>query len=291
MGYEHGDAQNSAVRCFLNQFSKNFDYFNDYYKNKTLEYFDYKCPYTGVLLTSSNMVRDHIVPLNKKSCGLHLFGNVLLVDRTANSVKSSKSLEEYLRNQPERLEKIQKFIKVTGYLEIQEKYQQYLHETCSKLYDDIGSVIKNNYEEFQENHLKNKTKKQILMLKKTTTSPKSDFITKVNLSRQDIKNICNSNGYNVNVTFNIASKNATQDVYWVNPNVDSLKEDWTLVLNDNINKTLYCFDIPANSIHYSLIKMKNQKEIDLQINYRDLNFTDKRSGLLFKKWLVKTINY
>jgi hypothetical protein len=37
--------------------------------------------------------------------------------------------------------------------------------------------------------------------------------------------------------------------------------------------------------------MKNQKEIDLQINYRDLNFTDKRSGLLFKKWLVKTINY
>ena len=129
------------------------------------------------------------------------------------------------------------------------------------------------------------------MLKKTTTSSKSSSITKVNLSRQDIKNICNSNGYNVNFTFNIASKNATQDVYWVNPNVDSLKEDWTLVLNDSINKTLYCFDIPANSIHYSHIKMKNQKEIDLQINYRDLNFTDKRSGLLFKKWLVKTINY
>ncbi len=140
---------------------------------------------------------------------------------------------------------------------------------------------------YQKEKIENGTKKQILVLKETTTSPKS----KVNLSRQDIKNICKSKGYNVNVTFNIPSKNATQDVYWVNPKVNHLKEDWTLVLNDNINKTLYCFDIPANSIHYSLIKMKNQEEIDFQINYRDLNFTDKRSGLLFKKWLVKTIDY
>ena len=38
MGYEYGDAQNIAVRCFLNQFSKNFQYFDEYYKNKTLEY-------------------------------------------------------------------------------------------------------------------------------------------------------------------------------------------------------------------------------------------------------------
>ena len=106
MGYEYGDAQNIAVRCFLNQFSKNFQYFDEYYKNKTLEYFDYKCPYTDVELTSTNMVKDHVIPFNKKSCGLHVFGNVLIVDKKANSDKSSKSLEEYLKNHPERLQKI-----------------------------------------------------------------------------------------------------------------------------------------------------------------------------------------
>ena len=142
MGYEYGDAQNMAIRCFLNQFSKNFNYFDKNYELKTLEYFNYKCPYTGVTLTSANMVKDHVIPFNKDCCGLHVYGNVLIVDKKANSDKSSKSIEEYLKNEPERLAKIQKFIKVTGYKEIHEKYQQYLCETCNELYDEIGDTIK-----------------------------------------------------------------------------------------------------------------------------------------------------
>lgn len=295
MGYEYGDAQNIAVRCFLNQFSKNFQYFDEYYKNKTLEYFDYKCPYTDVELTLANMVKDHVIPFNKKSCGLHVFGNVLIVDKKANSDKSSKSLEEYLKNYPERLQKIKKFIKVTGYKEIHEKYQQYLCETCNELYDEIGNTIKNQCDCFQVKHLKNTQRKPKTFISKLVTTSKSPqnirvFSASVNTKSNAI-DICAKNGIFVQQTNNYATKNSTQDTYWINPDIDNLNKKWSIILNDNINKIIYYFEIPPYTFNRSQFRMKNNKQIDLKINYGDNKFTDKKSNISFAKWLVKTINY
>ena len=61
MGYEYADAQNISVRVLLNQFSKNFEYFDKNCYEKTLKYFDNKCPYTGEEITTSNCEKDHIV--------------------------------------------------------------------------------------------------------------------------------------------------------------------------------------------------------------------------------------
>ena len=295
MGYEYGDAQNIAVRCFLNQFSKNFQYFDEYYKNKTLEYFDYKCPYTDVELTSANMVKDHVIPFNKKSCGLHVFGNVLIVDKKANSDKSSKSLEEYLKNYPERLQKIKKFIKVTGYKEIHEKYQQYLCETCNELYDEIGDTIKNQCDCFQVKHLKNAQRKPKTFISKLAPTSKNTQNTNVSnvlvITKSNAIDLCTKNGIFVQQTNNYATKNSTQDTYWINPGIDNLNKKWSLILNDNINKIIYYFEIPPYTFSRSQFRMKNNKQIDLQINYGDSKFTDKTSNISFAKWLVKTINY
>ncbi len=295
MGYEYGDAQNIAVRCFLNQFSKNFQYFDEYYKNKTLEYFDYKCPYTDVKLIPANMVRDHVIPFNKKSCGLHVFGNVLIVDKKANSDKSSKSLEEYLKNYPERLQKIKKFIKVTGYLEIHEKYQQYLRETCNELYDEIGDTIKNQCDCFQVKHLKNTQRKPKTVISKLAPTSKNTQNTNVSnvlvITKSNAIDLCTQNGIFVQQTNNYATKNRTQDVYWINPDIDNLNKKWSLILNDNINKIIYYFEIPPYTFSRSQFRMKNDKQINLQINYGDYNFTDKTSNISFAKWLVKTIKY
>lgn len=301
MGYEYGDAQNIAVRCFLNQFSKNFQYFDEYYKNKTLEYFDYKCPYTDVELTSTNMVKDHVIPFNKKSCGLHVFGNVLIVDKKANSDKSSKSLEEYLKNHPERLQKIKKFIKVTGYLEIHEKYQQYLCESCNKLYDEIGDTIKNQCDCFQAKHLRNNPNmvtstpktKQIFVSKKVAIS--QNFQNRIidALDKSEIIDICHKNNFIINGDFTKAKRNKTGKFYWANPNKKLLLNDWKIVLEDNINKILYCFEVPQNTIREYNVKHRKDKSdlIDIQIYCDDNSFTDSRSGISFAKWLVKTINY
>ncbi|MBR7118453.1 MAG: hypothetical protein IKC84_03690 [Helicobacteraceae bacterium] len=300
MGYEYGDAQNIAVRCFLNQFSKNFEYFNESHKNQTLEYFDCKCPYTDVELTSANMVKDHVIPFNKKSCGLHVFGNVLIVDKKANSDKSSKSLEEYLKNYPERLQKIKEFIKVTGYLEIHEKYQQYLRETCNKLYDEIGDTIKKRCDYFQIKHLRSNPNmvtstpktKQIFVSKKVAISqnPQNRIIDA--LDKSEISDICCKNNFIINGDFTKAKRNKTGK-YWANPNKKLLLNDWKIVLEDNLNKILYCFEVPQNAIMKDNVKHRKDKTdlIDIQIYCDDNTFTDSRSGISFAKWLVKTINY
>lgn len=88
-----------------------------------------------------------------------------------------------------------------------------------------------------------------------------------------------------------AVKNKTANIYWANPNIKFLDEEWNLVLEDCTNHKFYHFIIPANSIRKSSIKLKNSKLIDLQIMYNDDNFTDSRSGISFAKWLKETIIY
>ena len=95
------------------------------------------------------------------------------------------------------------------------------------------------------------------------------------------------------ITF--ASKNKTAYNYWANPAFALLNDDWSLILNDNINKTLYLFFIPAHSIAPSQLTPRSDAErkhlIDLQIMYSDPTFTDNRSGFSFKPYLIAELEY
>ena len=297
MGYEYGDAQNIAVRCFLNQFSKQFKYFDNYYRQKTIEYFDNKCPYTGIELTYGNSERDHVIPFNKEFCGLHVYGNILIVSKEANSQKGSKSLEEYLYGDQEKLEKIKQFIKESGYNEIHDKYNHDLKIACNKLYKDIGMVIKNSCQNFKCDNLTHYTNVahgiQSDIIYNTMAKSKAVFQNKSTLSKQDIKNLCEKNGFFIRGYYTKASKNSSQNNYWANPNIKYLSRDWYLVLDDYINNTLYCFMIPAASMKENQVKLRNDKpyQIDLQIQHNDQFFTDLRSKIKFDKWLIKKIIY
>lgn len=297
MGYEYGDAQNIAVRCFLNQFSKRFKYFDNYYRQKTIEYFDHKCPYTGIELTYGNSERDHVIPFNKEFCGLHVYGNILIVSKEANSQKGSKSLEEYLQDDQEKLEKIKQFIKESGYDEIHDKYNNDLKIACKKLYKDIGTVIKNSCQNFEYDNLVLNSitthGSQSNIVYNTKTKSKAVYQNKSTLSKQNIKTLCDKNDFVIQGYYTKASKNSSQNSYWANPNIKYLSKNWYLVLDDYISNILYCFFIPANSIKENQIKLRSDKpnQIDLQIQYNDTFFTDLRSKITFEKWLIKKINY
>ena len=93
-----------------------------------------------------------------------------------------------------------------------------------------------------------------------------------------------------NTTF--SSINAATSVFWANPKLDMLKQDWYLILNDKYSKKLYLFFIPAHSINQSKVVVRHDKKnlIDLQID-SDSDFTDTRSKYRFRKHLVETISY
>ena len=94
-----------------------------------------------------------------------------------------------------------------------------------------------------------------------------------------------------NVTY--SSKNRTTYNYWSNPNFSVLDENWSLILNDWVNRKLYLFNIPSRSISASqLVPRNDQKDlIDIQILENDPNFVDKRSGFGFKRFLADEIDY
>ncbi len=94
-----------------------------------------------------------------------------------------------------------------------------------------------------------------------------------------------------NVTY--SSKNRTTYNYWSNPNFSFLEEDWSFILNDWVNRKLYLFKIPKNSIRYSQLTARNDQPelIDIQIFEDDPTFTDKRSDYSFRQFLADEVNY
>ena len=101
------------------------------------------------------------------------------------------------------------------------------------------------------------------------------------------------NGHLLNGEITYAAKNSGNDVYWANPNIEFLEKNWFLILDDTNHKTLYLFNIEANSIDPKDIKVRSDqpKKIDLNIEYLDENFTDIRSNLRFYPFLIADENY
>lgn len=111
------------------------------------------------------------------------------------------------------------------------------------------------------------------------------------IDKVSIRKLCHSNGIYVSKDFTKAKKNSSENLYWANPNKKKLLSDWWLVLVDYPVKALHCFMIPANSIKCNELKYRSNGRIDLQIYYNDSEFTDSRSKISFRRWLVQTIKY
>ena len=126
------------------------------------------------------------------------------------------------------------------------------------------------------------------------SSEKCNNLSENKITKNDAKKLCEKNGFNLigeKITF--ASKNKSANIYWANPSIDSLSENWWILLNDFNRRELHVFSIPAHSISEHKVMIRNDKNlIDLQIKYDDnKSFEDNRSGITLKKWFVKTITY
>lgn len=115
-GINNGDVANAMVRNLLTLLSREIGEISDEQLEETIKFFDGKCPYTGVPMGIKDLDHitdsekknikkefqlDHIIPLNRKNCGLNLFGNLVFVTNEANSKKGSKSFEDFIMNNHE----------------------------------------------------------------------------------------------------------------------------------------------------------------------------------------------
>ena len=96
-----GDAANIFVRCMLSDISDLLGGFSKEDLEKTVEYFDYKCPYTGedisVEFKTGKWVLDHLIPHNRESVGLNLYGNIIVTTKNTNAAKAAKYFEDFIR--------------------------------------------------------------------------------------------------------------------------------------------------------------------------------------------------
>ena len=81
---------------------------------RTLDYFDGHCAYTGAELVAGDINRDHAVPLNKTHCGVHLFGNVLPTTKAVNTRKGDRRYRGFIEDE-EILAKVETFVADSGY--------------------------------------------------------------------------------------------------------------------------------------------------------------------------------
>ena len=103
-GVAFGDVSNQAVRNILTELSKTlYGGITEQEMNDTMEIeFGWRCPYTGrdlkasVLAKDGTYVADHIYPQNKEGCGLNVKGNLILVDKRANSEKGKLDVKTFL---------------------------------------------------------------------------------------------------------------------------------------------------------------------------------------------------
>lgn len=311
-----GDAANIFVRCMLSDISDLLCGFSKVDLERTIEYFDYKCPYTGedisVEYETGKWVLDHLIPHNRESVGLNLYGNIIITTKITNTAKASKSFEEFIRSETKgteeekekRIQKIRNFQKESGYFNKVKNIDE-IKELCKKEYDSIQNKLQEHKADYNrilgiKNIDSAARPKRIFVVNSLNSKTNTSNIVRINnlrinkMSKSEAITCFRTNGFSVygNITFS-SENDSYGRKYWANPKVEFLNYDWWLILNDIDKREIHLFFIPANSLSYKDIYPRSDKPglIDLQINYNDYSFEDSRSKVCFKKWFKKTLKY
>ena len=104
--------------------------------------FKNKCAYCGVAITNELSDIDHVVPMNKTSVGLHMYGNLVIACKPCNAAKHSHPLNLFAEKHPEKVS-----AKVVSFLELRD--QKYgsdldtkpLREFVEALYSSISELV------------------------------------------------------------------------------------------------------------------------------------------------------
>jgi 5-methylcytosine-specific restriction endonuclease McrA len=72
-------------------------------RKSLMDEFNSTCAYCGATLADAEMEIDHVVPMNKSSVGLHMYGNLVPSCKPCNKAKHSSSLHDFAVSHPDRV--------------------------------------------------------------------------------------------------------------------------------------------------------------------------------------------
>lgn len=195
-GVAYGDVSNQAIRNILTEISKSINgSFTEQEMYDTMDFFGWRCPYTGRDLRKSlkdgdgSYATDHIYPQNREWCGLNVKGNLVIVDKKANAAKRDKDVETFLLTdtkeltdidlqgltRAQRLQKIKDFQALCGYDpdKIRTVISPILKARYDVLRDDQEACISHTLDELKGIGVKTITKPTLPAVTVSTTAGKS----------------------------------------------------------------------------------------------------------------------
>ena len=141
-----GDAANAYVRTLLSEVGRLVGGITDEQWARTRAFFDGQCAYTGEPLSDADAIREHAVPINRRHCGVHAYGNVLPASKAANDAKGGKHYRDYLTTivkDEARLAKIEEFVRESGYEARIEPFGD-LRRYCEQQYRQVVALSEVN---------------------------------------------------------------------------------------------------------------------------------------------------
>jgi len=151
MAKSKSDISNSAVRILLQEVGRSYDAIrgkesfkpSPSQKDELLGAFNNECCYCGKPLSRKTLNQDHLIPENRKSLGLHAWGNVVPCCKACNDEKHHRDWKAFLHEKyagdsaecARRREAIENFRK-------QWKYDPSfdLRSIADTLYEDMGKI-------------------------------------------------------------------------------------------------------------------------------------------------------
>ena len=140
--FHPGDAANAFVRVILSDAGEKLGGLTPTEWDDTFRWFGGRCAYTSDALVAGRMDRDHAIPMNRKHCGLHLYGNVLPATKEANQRKAGEHYRHFVEDR-DRLEQIESFVRESGYWERVSVFGD-LQRYCEAQYRSIDALCRVN---------------------------------------------------------------------------------------------------------------------------------------------------
>lgn len=142
---------------------------------------------------------------------------------------------------------------------------------------------------------KAKTKKQNTIIPSIKAIPAEELEIRC---KSEVISFLKSNGIIIKTKYvSYAKLQDKTDCFWNNARAEETGKDWTLVLNNQIKKTIYVLEIPANSFEFSespesgKICLRKDKQYYMDLNIDAITFIDKKSSIDFSKFIVNKIRY